>query len=93
MLSGEEYIGLIMCKKTRALGRCLQLRTSDEPPDSSEGGPSSVPQVHRAVQISILKLLSSCVDGPAPNIAHFLLGFETGSNKSVSETTLQDPGE
>ena len=25
MLSGEEYIGLIMCKKTRALGRCLQL--------------------------------------------------------------------
>lgn len=48
--------------------------------------------VQRAIQLQILKLLSACIDMPAPNIAHLLLGFETGSGKHVSETTLQDPG-
>ena len=54
---------------------------------------TTVSKVHRAVQLNILKLLSACVDRPSPNIAHLLLGFETGSSKHVSDTTLQDPGE
>lgn len=49
-------------------------------------------QVHRAIQLQILKLLSSGIDLPAPNIAHLLLGFEMGSGKHIAETTLQDPG-
>ena len=54
---------------------------------------TAVSQVHRAIQLNTMQLLSSCVDKPSPNIAHLLLGFETGSGKHVSETTLQDPGE
>lgn len=47
--------------------------------------------VHRAIQVQILKLLSSSIDRPAPNIAHLLLGFgATGS--AAADTILQDPG-
>lgn len=59
--------------------------TAADPMDTSDG-------VHRAIQVHILKLLSGCIDMPAPNIAHLLLGFETGSGKHISETILQDPG-
>ena len=38
-----------------------------------------------------MRLLLSTIDQPAPNIAHFLLGFEI--RKPVSSTNLQDPGE
>ena len=53
---------------------------------------ATVAGVHQAVKLSILKLLSICVDNPSPNIAHLLLGYETSMEKHVSETTLQDPG-
>ena len=44
-----------------------------------------------ATRQGIMRLLLSTIDQPAPNIAHFLLGFEI--RKPVSSTNLQDPGE
>ena len=57
-----------------------------DPLETSDG-------VHRSIQLHILKLLSACIDMPAPNIAHLLLGFEMGSGKPMAEINLQDPGE
>ncbi len=69
---------------------------SQQDPEGGEGQgeePQETPaSVHHAIQLQILKMLSSSINMPAPNIAHLLLGFETGNGKHVSETTLQDPG-
>ena len=50
-----------------------------------------VASMHQQLKISILKLLVFCVDNPSPNIAHLLLGFNSG--KKLTNTTLQDPGQ
>ena len=47
-------------------------------------------QLRNATRQNIMRLLLSTIDHPAPNLAHFLLGFET--RKPVSKTNLQDPG-
>ena len=74
---------------------------SQPPQQAAEGegeGQEKEPQetlatVNHAIQLQILKLLSSSIDMPAPNMAHVLLGFDTGNGKHVSEATLQDPGQ
>ena len=48
-------------------------------------------QVRNSTRQHIMRLLLACLDHPAPNIAHFLLGFEL--RKPVSNTNIQDPGE
>ncbi|KAK2179080.1 hypothetical protein NP493_515g00009 [Ridgeia piscesae] len=50
----------------------------------------TVSQVRSATRQNILYLLLASVDLPAPNMAHFLLGYEL--HKPVSKTNLQDPG-
>ena len=52
----------------------------------------TVAGVNRAVQLAILKLITSCIKKSSPNIAHFLLGFEVVTGKPIAQTTLQDPG-
>ena len=47
-------------------------------------------QIRNATRQSILNLLLQTLDQQAPNLAHFLLGFET--RKPVAKTNLQDPG-
>ena len=44
-----------------------------------------------AIQVQILKLMSSSIDKPAPNVAHLLLGFRESASAAAA-TTLQDPG-
>ena len=52
----------------------------------------TVASVNRAVQVSILELIASCIDKSSPNLAHYLLGFEVATGKPISQSTLQDPG-
>ena len=47
-------------------------------------------QVRCATRLEIVRLILSTLDHPAPNMAHFLLGFEL--RKPVAKTNLQDPG-
>ena len=47
-------------------------------------------QIINATRQGVMRLLLSTIDQPAPNVAHFLLGFEI--RKPVSSTNLQDPG-
>ena len=46
--------------------------------------------VHNSTRQYLLKLIIFALDQPAPNLAHFLLGFEV--RKPVNKTNLQDPG-
>lgn len=50
----------------------------------------SLSQVRNRMREDIVWLLLSTIDHPAPNLAHFLLGFEL--RKPVDKTNLQDPG-
>ena len=59
---------------------------------STDDSLDTVASVNRAVQVAILKLISSCINKSAPNIAHLLLGFEVATGKPIAQTTLQDPG-
>jgi len=52
---------------------------------------ASLAKVHNSTRQYLLKLLISSLDLPAPNLAHYLLGFEI--RKPVSKTNLQDQGE
>lgn len=52
----------------------------------------TVAGVNRKVQMTILKLIASCVNKPPPNIADFLLGFDVATGKPIAQTMLQDPG-
>ena len=56
---------------------------------TSDADPSEA-QVRSSCRQSILRLLLGTLDHPAPNLAHYLLGFEL--NKPVTRTSLQDPG-
>ena len=46
--------------------------------------------VHNSTRQCLLKLIIYALEQSAPNLAHFLLGFEV--RKPVSKTNLQDPG-
>ncbi|XP_046581767.1 nuclear pore complex protein Nup205-like [Haliotis rubra] len=47
-------------------------------------------QVRNASRQHIIQLMLHALDQPAPNLAHWMLGFEV--RKPVSKTNLQDPG-
>ncbi|XP_052809828.1 nuclear pore complex protein Nup205-like [Mya arenaria] len=47
-------------------------------------------RTHNSTRQSLLKLMITSLDLPAPNLAHYLLGFEL--RKPVSQTNLQDQG-
>ncbi len=64
---------------------CVCLCAGDDPLGSVAG-------VHQTLKLTILRLISLTVDHPSPNMTHLLLGYETRSEKSVADTTLQDPG-
>ena len=53
-------------------------------------GEQSTSTVRNLTRQTILRLLLATLDQPAPNLAHFLLGFNL--NKPVTKTNLQDPG-
>ncbi|XP_064397234.1 nuclear pore complex protein Nup205-like isoform X2 [Halichondria panicea] len=96
-LSGSQTVNHILSDKDVCSeilqGFVEQLEMEVEGQLPTEGDPlSSVAGVHQAVKLGILTLLSLCVDHPPPNITHLLLGYETSSEKSVSDTNLQDPG-
>ena len=46
--------------------------------------------VRNSTRQHLLKLMIYALDQQAPNLAHFLLGFEV--RKPVNKTNLQDPG-
>ena len=50
----------------------------------------SLGHVQNATRQHIVKLLLQCLQASAPNLAHWLLGFQI--QKSISKTNLQDPG-
>ena len=47
-------------------------------------------QIRSSLRQDVVWLLLSVIDQPAPNLAHFLLGFDI--RKPISRTTLQDAG-
>lgn len=47
-------------------------------------------QVRCALRQDVIWLLLSVIEQPAPNLAHFLLGFDV--RKPIARTTLQDAG-
>ncbi|XP_065186434.1 nuclear pore complex protein Nup205-like [Sycon ciliatum] len=55
-----------------------------------EQDPSTPSQIRAAIRRHILHMLLLALPCHAPNLAHFLLGYEL--LKPVSQTTLQDPG-
>ncbi|KAK3098344.1 hypothetical protein FSP39_018633 [Pinctada imbricata] len=74
---------------------CLEVDDPETPvnktiymPEEKEELTSS--QVHSSTREYLLQILLLSLEQPAPNLAHFLLGFEL--RKPVSKTNLQDPG-
>ena len=47
-------------------------------------------KMRSATRLYIMRLLLYSLEQPSPNLAHFLLGYET--RKPASKTNLQDPG-
>ena len=52
---------------------------------------ASMGHIRNSTRQEIIRLILRALNQPSPNLAHFLLGFETC--KPVSKTNLQDPGE
>jgi len=51
---------------------------------------SSINKIHNSTRQHLLKLMIRSLNLPAPNLAHYMLGFEL--RKPVSKTMLQDQG-
>ncbi|XP_013384593.1 nuclear pore complex protein Nup205 [Lingula anatina] len=65
------------------------IEEKDEGQEEQDGDLSSS-QIRNAIRQNILRLLVNALDQPAPNITHFLLGFDL--RKQVAKSNLQDPG-
>lgn len=62
----------------------------DTDPSAGNERDWSLREVRTASTHTLLKMLLSCLEHPALNVGHFLLGFDV--KRSIAKTTLQEPG-
>lgn len=67
-----------------------QLSGSDEAATAEEGGDNGDSNVEVEIKMQIVQLLQECLPQSAPNLTHFLLGFDI--TKDIRKTCLQQPG-
>ncbi|XP_025098310.1 nuclear pore complex protein Nup205-like isoform X3 [Pomacea canaliculata] len=70
---------------------CLECDSPEEASDDEQENEGwSVGRIQNSLRQHVVRLLLQSLQGPTPNLAHWLLGFQI--HKSVSKTNLQDPG-
>lgn len=69
---------------------CLESDVPFAVPDSDENECDAIDYIELTIKEEIIKLLAECLPQSAPNLAHYLLGFDI--TKDVSNTLLQQPG-
>ncbi|KAL4232887.1 hypothetical protein ACF0H5_007574 [Mactra antiquata] len=71
---------------------CLDVEDveDDDNDDDDNEDTISTNQIQNATRQCLLKLMIKSLEQPAPNMAHYLLGFEV--RKPISKTNLQDEG-
>jgi nuclear pore complex protein Nup205 len=62
----------------------------EEDTQAEEDSDETASQISSAIRLHIVHLMQISLTHSAPNVAHFLLGFEL--TQPVSQTSLQDPG-